>query len=96
MSHEALYATIHLKRFYVRNFRALETLLIVSYWLNIILVLSFFYVYINRPDPDFYSTNGVVAPESLTPMDIPNETSAPLLPDDPPDDDKAESVALPE
>ena len=96
MSHEALYATIHLKRFYVRNFRALETLLIVSYWLNIILVLSFFYVYINRPDPDYYFTNGVVAPELLTPMEMANATSVPMLPDDPPDDDNAASVALPE
>jgi hypothetical protein len=61
--------------------------LFISIFTNFFLGLVIYYVYHSRPDPDFYATNGVTAPIELTPMDAPNDTSAPLLPDDPESDD---------
>ncbi len=50
---------------------------------NLCLGVAIYYVYFGQPLNDFYATNGVTAPDLLTPMDIPNNTSVPMLPSDP-------------
>ncbi len=74
------------KGFYIHTYRRLESMLVVFLVLNLVLALCVMKVYFNRPDNQFYATNGVGAPEELTSMSEANMTSVPLLPDDPVDD----------
>ena len=71
------------KRFHVRTYRKAGSALIVSVFINLMLGLGIYYLYFNQPEHDFYATNGVTSPEMLTPMDTRNDTSVPLLPNDP-------------
>ena len=71
------------KNFYVSTYRRVIRFIIVSIAFNMLLIVSVYYVYFNRPDNDFYSTDGVTAPVMLTAMDMPNNTSVALLANDP-------------
>lgn len=83
MSREAWNLIKHSKRFYVSTFRRAGTALIFSVLVNVSLGAALCFVYINQPEHDFYATNGITPPEELTPMDVPNNTSAALLANDP-------------
>lgn len=80
------------KGFHQRNFRILGTVLVISTFLNLILGVKVGHLYLTRPDNTFYSTNGAVPPEELTPMSQPNMTSVPLLPDDPSNDEEVKVI----
>ena len=71
------------KNFYVSTYHRVIRFIIVSIAFNMLLIVSVYYVYFNRPDNDFYSTDGVTAPVMLTAMDMPNNTSVALLANDP-------------
>lgn len=87
MSRESWNRIKQSKFFYIRNYRALLTLMLASLVLNVILCLLFFYAYINRPPIDFYATSGIAPPIELTPLDAPNTSDSALLPPDPTDED---------
>ena len=67
------------KHFYVGTYRGALTALLISIALNVLLGLGIYYTYFNRPEPDFYATNGITAPVELNSMDAPNNSSNPLL-----------------
>ncbi len=75
------------KRFYVHTFRRAGTTLFFSVIINLSLGFIIYYVYLGRPEHDFYATNGITAPVMLTAMDVPNNTSVALLAGDPVNDD---------
>ena len=70
------------KRFYVRTYRKLGSMLLFSATLNVCLGLGIYHVYFNLPERDFYATFGEVPPVKLTAMEEPNYSSVPLLADD--------------
>jgi intracellular multiplication protein IcmM len=67
------------KRFYVRYYRKLGSILILSATFNIVLGLAITYKYLNLPERDYYSTYGETPPVLLAAMDEPNYSSTPLL-----------------
>lgn len=75
------------KRFYINTYRKAGSFLLFSLVFNVLLGLAIFYVYFNRPEPDYYATYGGTAPVQLTAMGSANDTSEPLLPDDSIDDE---------
>ncbi len=70
------------KKFYVRTYRKLGSVLLGSVILNVILGICVAYVFFSMPTPDFYATYGEIPPIKLFAMDSPNYSSTPLLPDD--------------
>lgn len=70
------------KLFYANSYRRMIHLLIISACISILLLIGIFDVYFSRNEHDFYSTDGVTPPILLMPMDKPNGSSSPLLPDD--------------
>lgn len=70
------------KRFYVRTYRKLGSVLFGSAILNVILGLANTYVYLTMPESDFYATYGDTPPILLTALNSPNYSSTPLLADD--------------
>lgn len=70
------------KQFYIKAYRKIETVILVSVFISIGLGLGIFYTYSKRPEPDYYSTFGETAPVPLVAMDEPNYSSHPLLADD--------------
>lgn len=74
------------KNFNVLIFRRGLTALILSLIVSIITVVVIFYIYIHRPEPDYYATNGATPPIMLKGLLAPNESSTALLPPDPPTD----------
>lgn len=75
------------KRFYIRTFRRTGSALIVSTAINMALLIGIYYSYFNRPEHDFYATDGVTPPILLTAMDERNNTSMPMLANDQAQDD---------
>ena len=71
------------KRFYIHTFRRAGSALLFSVSVNVCLGAAIYYVYFGQPQNDFYATNGETSPELLTPMDEPNNTSVPVLANDP-------------
>lgn len=71
------------KFFYVRTYRRICTLVLVSLMVSVFLLLLIIYFYLNIPNPDYYATNGVTAPIPLRELDKANQLSSPLLPPDP-------------
>ncbi|MDP3705626.1 MAG: type IVB secretion system protein IcmM/DotJ [Legionellaceae bacterium] len=69
----------HSKRFYVRSYRKMGTVLLVSVIINVCLGLAIFYNYLRLPEHDFYSTYGETPPVELKAMEQPNYGSEPLL-----------------
>ena len=82
MSRGAWSAIRHSKRFYADTFRWAGSALLLSVTVSIVLCMAIYYVYFNRPEHDFYSTDGVTPPVSLMPMDQPNDSAYPLLAND--------------
>lgn len=72
----------HSKNFYVKSYRAVETVILISIILNLGLGLGVYKAYAMRTEPDYYSTFGETPPAPLVAMDAPNYSSVPLLPDD--------------
>jgi intracellular multiplication protein IcmM len=83
MSRETWWLIKQSKRFYVKTYRRTGSAIFLSMVTNLLLILGICYVYLNRPAHDFYATSGETPPVMLTPMDIPNNTSEPLLANDP-------------
>ena len=79
MSRETWHLIIHSKHFYVHTYRRVGNVVLLSMILNFCLGCGLYYVYFNRPDAAYYATNGITAPDRLTSMDMPNDTSAALL-----------------
>lgn len=75
------------KNFNVHIYRRGLLALIISLCLSVIFSGLIFYIYRNLPERDYYATNGITSPIQLKSMLAPNESSVPLLPDDPPTDD---------
>jgi len=75
------------KGFYVRTFHRTASILAFSVTLNLLLGLMISHAYLGRSENKFYATNGAMPPEELTSRDGPNLTSAPLLGDDPVNDE---------
>jgi len=71
------------KRFYVATFRFAGRALIFSLVINVALGLGIWQAYFNTPERHFYVTNGIVPPTEVIPVDVPNESSVPLLANDP-------------
>ena len=74
---------IHSKQFYVGTFRFVEYMLVFSLAISVLLGVGLFYAYRHIPERHYYATNGEVPPTELTALNAPNETSVPLLPNDP-------------
>lgn len=70
------------KRFYVRTYRKLGSVLAVSVVVNILLGVGIVYVKARMPEADYYATYGDVPPVKLTVLDKPNYSSKALLSDD--------------
>ncbi len=70
------------KRFYVRTYRNIGSMLLVSVIINVLLGVFVAFVYFELPEPDFYATYGEIPPIKLFAMNSPNYSSTPLLPDD--------------
>ncbi|MCH9756822.1 MAG: type IVB secretion system protein IcmM/DotJ [Gammaproteobacteria bacterium] len=87
MQREVWRLMIGSKRFYVGTFRFLESMLVLSLLISVLLGVGLFYTYLHMPDRRYYATNGVVPPSELTAMEEPNETSTALLVADPVIDD---------
>lgn len=87
MSRNAWALTKQNKNFNVVIFRRGLTALILSLLVSVITVVVMFYIYIHRPEPDFYATNGATPPIMLEALSAPNQSSTALLPPDPPTDD---------
>lgn len=71
------------KNFNVRIYRRGLTVLILSLVLSVIFGAFITKTYLQRPERDYYSTDGITPPVQLTPMLTPNKSSKPLLDSDP-------------
>lgn len=71
------------KSFYIRSYRRVTMMAMISLLLNLILGCGIYYAYFNQPLRQYYATNGVTPPVRLTPIDAPNESAEALLPPDP-------------
>lgn len=67
------------KNFYRDNFRRGCNALTVALLIILGLAIVIFYIYITRPEPEFYATssNGNIAP--VTPLNHPNYSHEPLI-----------------
>lgn len=74
------------KGFYSRGFRYAVNALVISIVLNLMLSGAIHGRLIHRGDSTYYSTDGVHSPIQLSPLDAPNFSSTPLLPESPPDE----------
>lgn len=74
------------KGFYVKVYRQIGTFLLLSAVINLSLSAVLYYIYFNRPEPDYYATDGVRPPLNLVEMNEPNNSSVPILKSDPVDD----------
>ena len=83
------------KNFYRNLFRRSVKLTLIMGVLGISQAAMIFYLYITRPDPDYYSTSGVAAPMQLTAMQTPNFRSEFLLQPDLPDE-MSEGKSIPQ
>ena len=71
------------KNFYTTTFRFAGNALVFSLIINVVLGLVICQTYFYKPKRHFYITNGVVPPTELSPRDTANESSVPLLANDP-------------
>lgn len=82
MTREAWNIIKQSKRFYVNTFRAISRAVVLSLAINVVLILAIGYVFLNKPEPDYYATYGETPPVPLAAMDSPNYTAIPLLAND--------------
>jgi intracellular multiplication protein IcmM len=92
MRREVWRLLIQSKRFYVGTFRFIESMLVLSLLISVLLTAGVLYIYLDIPERHYYATNGMVPPSDLTAMDAPNETSVALLASDPITDDDEKSI----
>lgn len=71
------------KRFYVNTYRRAGSALVFSMLVNLLLGIGIYHSYFNRAAHDFYATSGITPPVELVAMNEPNQTSVPLLADEP-------------
>lgn len=78
------------KNFYTATFRFSKNILVFSLLINVVLGLAICHTYFYKPKRHFYITNGVVLPTEVKARDTANESSVPLLANDPdePDDER--------
>lgn len=83
MRRESLTEKKKSKGFYCTGFQKAVNVLFVSVALNICFVMAIHSKIAHKIEPNFYASDGVSSPIMLNPLDAPNESSTPLLPDDP-------------
>lgn len=88
MSREAWALIKRNKNFNVHVYRRGLNLLILSLLLSCFFGGMMFYLHINKPERDYYATNGITSPVKLKAMLTANSSSQPLLEADPPNDDQ--------
>ncbi len=76
-------AIIAEKSFYIKGYRWLLSMIIISLLLSLLLCVAIGYVYFHQKPNDFYATNGVMLPIQLRAFDVPNYTSEHWLQPDP-------------
>ncbi len=75
------------KGFYQRGFHYTVTVLIISVVLNFVFLAVIHNKLLHPGRTTFYASNGFFpAPIELKPLDVPNESSVPLLANDPPEE----------
>ena len=82
MSREKWYTIQHMKGFYVRTYHWVQSALLLSCWMNVILLILISYAYFSRTQPNFYATSGETFPVQLTSMNHPNYGKVALLASD--------------
>lgn len=80
------------KSFYVRSYRRVSFMAMISLLLNLILGCGIYYSYFNQPPRQYYATSGVTPPVRLTPRNAPNDSSTALLPPDPVNTEEAKVI----
>lgn len=80
------------KRFYVRVYRRISSILLVSVLLNVFLGAGICYLCSHVPERDFYATFGETPPVPLVAMNEPNYSSVPLLANDPSQDTNVRTI----
>lgn len=76
-------AKIDSKSFYIRNYRRLCGLAVISLLLSLILSFAISYRYFHQAKPHYYASNGITALIPLEPLGSPNNSSTALLAPDP-------------
>lgn len=71
------------KNFNVQMYRRGLSFLLVSLVLNVILGVLIVNVFLQKPERDFYATDGITPPVQLTPLLTRNMSPQPLLAPDP-------------
>lgn len=79
MSREKWRLIKHSKGYYVSIYRRLITLLSLSTFITLVLLILIARAYLRLPERDYYATSGVTPPIQLTARLEPNFSSAPLL-----------------
>lgn len=87
MSRESWNTIKQSKTFFIRTYRMIGTLIIVSLALNFLMGTVIYYLYFHQPVRDFYATSGITPPVKLKPLDEPNNSTTPLLDPDPIDNE---------
>ncbi len=82
MSRQLWRGVIESKFFYVYTYRRAGTILLVSSFINVLLLLLVMYVHYTAPDRSYYAASGITPIVELTPLLTPNASSEPLLAND--------------
>lgn len=96
MSRASWHETMRSKSFDIVYYRRLTRLVVVSFLLNAALCYLAVHLFLSRPEPIYYSTNGATPPVQLTPLDEPNDSSVALLPSDTASREKQQPKIAPE
>ncbi|MDF1758680.1 MAG: type IVB secretion system protein IcmM/DotJ [Legionellaceae bacterium] len=80
------------KRFNVRLYRNIGTMLFISVVLNVCLGMAIYKLYFNQPESTYYATYGEIPPILLKDLDSPNYSSTPLLSQGPKKDDDTREI----
>ena len=78
--------------FYVHTYRWIQSALVFSVALSVLLCAGIYYVYFGRHEPDFYATSGITEPVLLQSMNEPNSSAYPLLANDQNTDEETRST----
>lgn len=92
MSVQALRDAREDKYFYRNGFRRATWILLLSLFINLILIAAIYNVIVSRVEPNYYATSGIKAPILLKALSEPNYSSKPLLASDPTVEDTKEAV----
>ncbi len=79
MSVQSLRAAREDKYFYRNGFRRATWLLMLSLFINLVLIAAIYKVLLSRVEPNYYATSGVKPPILLRGLSKPNYSSTPLL-----------------